>query len=61
MKAKLNPFTGNFDLVGNSGPAGVLSAPVIADTTLSGAPVVITLEDETTGALYYFKAFPTKP
>lgn len=61
MKAKLNPFTGRFDLVGNAGPAGVLSAPVIADTTLSGAPVVITLEDEATGALYYFKAYPIKP
>lgn len=34
---------------------------VIADTTLSGAPVVITLIDQATGTPYYIKGYPTKP
>ena len=38
-----------------------ISAPVIADTTLSGTPVVITIYDQATNTPYYFKAYPTKP
>ena len=37
-----------------------ISAPVIADTTLSGTPVVITILDQATGIPYYFKVYPTK-
>lgn len=38
-----------------------LSAPILADTTLSGTPIVFTMYDQTTGVPYYFKAYPTKP
>jgi hypothetical protein len=40
---------------------GYISTPTIADTTLSGLPVIITIKDTTTGTPYYFKAYPTKP
>jgi len=37
-----------------------IAAPKIADTTLSGTPVILTLLDQATGTPYYFKAYSTK-
>lgn len=42
-----------------SAPVG-MPAPKIADTTLSGTPVILTILDQATGTPYYFKAYPTK-
>jgi len=37
-----------------------LAAPNIADTTLSGTPVILCIKDPATDTPYYFKAYPTK-
>ena len=49
--------------IGGTTPAAAefttLALPEVADTTLSGAPVVFTIYDDA-GTPYYFKAYPTK-
>ena len=37
-----------------------VSAPVLADTTLSGTPVILTILDQATNTPYYVKVYPTK-
>jgi hypothetical protein len=47
------------DTTPDTGEFTEIALPEIADTELSGTPVIFTIHDDS-GIPYYFKAYPTK-